>query len=165
MVKTLTLLFSFLLMGGACQLAKKKPFKPDLNPLQTANMSKALELVKAGEFLKAASLYDELARELKNKPSEIVFLFNSGSSYREGGNCASSVQRYQRLLDRSLNEALFKTRGLLEISYSYECLGNMKAAYLSLADINSLRNHLPKEIRIAVYPARLSIAHASFSTV
>ena len=161
MVKTLTLILCFFLTG-ACQLAKKKPFKPDLNPLQTANMNKALELVKAGEFLKAASLYDELARELKNKPSEIVFLFNSGSSYREGGNCASSIQRYQRLLDRSLNEALFKTRGLLEISYSYECLGNMKAAYLSLADINSLRNHLPKEIRIAVYPARLSIAHAHF---
>ena len=160
MIKKLLLLCIFFL--GACQLTGKKRSTPDLTPLQTLNMNKALELVQAGEFLKAAAIYDGLAKELRNKPSEVVFLFNSGSSYREGGNCSSAVQRYRHLLDRSLNEPLFKTRGLLEISYSYECLGDIKAAYLSLADINSLRNHLPKEIQIAVYPARLSIAHAYF---
>lgn len=134
----------------------------DLSPLQRNTMDKALALVQSGELLKAAFLYDSLAKELKGKSAEIVFLFNGGSSYRGGGDCANSVKRYQRLLDRSFEKDLFKARGLLEISYSYECLGNIKAAFLSLSDINSFRNHLPKEIQITVYPARLSLAHASF---
>lgn len=125
-------------------------------------MSQALELVRSGEFLKAASIYDELAGQLRNKPAEVIFLFNSGSSYREAGDCKRSVLRYQRLLDRSFKSDLFKARGLFEISRSYECLGSIKAAYLALADVSSFRSHLPGDIRIAVYPARMSLAHAWF---
>lgn len=151
----------FLLLAS-CKLSDKKPLSVNLTPLQTANMTRALELVRSGEFLKAARLYDQLAREQRGKPSEVVFLFNGGSSYREGEDCARSVQRYQRLLDRSFKEPLFKARGLVEISYSYECLGNIKAGYLALSDANSLRGHLPKNFQRAIYPARLSLAHARF---
>ena len=152
----------FLFLASSCRLSDKKPPSVDLTPLQTANMTKALELVKSGEFLKAAQLYDQLAREQRGKPSEVVFLFNGGSSYREGGDCTRSVQRYQRLLDISFKEPLFKARGLVEISYSYECLGDIKAGYLALSDANSLRGHLPENFQRAIYPARLSLAHARF---
>ena len=161
MIKILILsVLSFFLIH--CQLSEKKTISSDLNTLQRNSMNKALELVRSGEFLKAAAIYDTLAQTLRGKPAEIVFLFNGGSSYRGGGDCASSVKRYQQLLDRSFENDLFKARGLLEISYSYECLGKPKATYLSLHDISSFRNHLPKEIRIAVYPARLSLAYARF---
>lgn len=156
---SLSTLFLFLIH---CQSFKKQPMASDLSSLQRNAMNKALEFVRSGEFLKAASLYDTLAQELRGQPAEIVFLFNGGSSYRGGGDCVSSVKRYERLLDRSFNKDLFKARGLLEISYSYECLGEIKASYLSLSDISSLQNHLPKEIQIAVYPARLSLALARF---
>lgn len=161
MIKVLNL-FSMLFFLIHCQLSEKQPMASDLSPLQKNVMDKALEFVRSGEFLKAASLYDNLAQELRGKPAEIVFLFNGGSSYRGGGDCESSVKRYQRLLDKSFDKSLFKARGLLEISYSYECLGDIKAAFLSLSDISSFRNHLPKEIQIAVYPARLSLAYARF---
>ena len=133
------------LLFVSCRLLEKTSKAVELTPLQTANMAKALEFVKSGEFLKAARIYDQLAREQKNNSSEVIFLFNGGSSYREGGDCAASVQRYQHLLDRSLEEPLFKARGLLEISYSYECLGNIKAGYLALADLSSLRGAVAKK--------------------
>ena len=148
---------------ASCRLSEKQPFaESDLTPLQKQKTERALQLVQSSEFLKAASLYDGLALELKGETPEILFLFNAGGSYRKAGDCARSALRYQSLLDRALNYPLFKARGLLEVSYSYECLGKLKAGRMALLDIKSLDRHLPPEIRLTVYPARTSLAFARF---
>ena len=147
----------------SCRLSEKQPFAESyLTPLQKRKTGRALQLVQTSEFLKAAALYDELALELKGKTPEILFLFNAGGSYRKAGDCARSALRYQSLLDRALNHPLFKIRGLLEISYSYECLGKLKAGRMALLDITRSARHLPPEIRLSVYPARMSLAFARF---
>ena len=147
----------------SCRLSEKRSFsESDLTLSQKQKTDQALQLVQASEFSKAASLYDELALELKDKAPEILFLFNAGGSYRKAGDCARSALRYQRLLDRALKHPLFKSRSLIELSYSYECLGKFKAGRMALSDIKGLERHLPSEIRLSIYPARMSLAFARF---
>ena len=87
-------------------------------------------------------------------------LFNAGSAYKEAGHCKTALLRYRHLLDRSLKHPDFKSRGLLEISYIYECLGEFDKSFVSLKDLDRLRSFLPWLSGQIVYPARLSIAYA-----
>ena len=87
-------------------------------------------------------------------------LFNSGSLYRQLGDCEKSVDRYRKTLEKSLRNPTLKSRTLLEISYSYECLGNFKSSYLSLKDLEYSKTHLSQELAKFVYPARLGIAYS-----
>ena len=127
---------------------------------QVKSMNLAQEHINRGEFKKAGEIYDTLAQDLKGKPLEVMMLFNGGSSYREARDCNTAVARYRRLLDRALKHPQFKARGLLEISFAYECLGQSRLSFLSLKDAGALSKHLPWEFQKTVYPARLGIAHA-----
>ena len=132
----------------------------DLNPYQLAQFQKAIEYAKKEKLLKAAEIYDNLAKHLSGKSLEVVMLFNSGSLYRQLGDCEKSVDRYRKTLEKSLRNPTLKSRTLLEISYSYECLGNFKSSYLSLKDLEYSKTHLSQELAKFVYPARLGIAYS-----
>ena len=90
-------------------------------------------------------------------------LFNAGVAYKEAGQCKKALIRYRQLLDRSLKQLPFKARGLMEISYVYECLGEIELAFLSLKDAEQVRSSLPWILNQIVYPARLAIAHAKLA--
>ncbi|MGI9549546.1 MAG: hypothetical protein ACR2M7_06210 [Bdellovibrionales bacterium] len=148
---------------ASCQIFTKTTIKPsDLSTVQLQQMDQALIYVRNKDFKKAVHIYDQLIKELKDKPVEAVMLFNSGSNYRFLGNCERSIFRYRRMLERSMRQLPLKSRGLIEISYSYECLGDFKAAFVSLKDAENLKKYLPLEINQVIYPARLSLAYARF---
>ena len=91
----------------SCRSAQKPMSPSDLSPRQLEAMDHALEHVKSRKFLEAAAIYDDLARQLKGRPPEIMMLFNAGGNYREAGRCDLSVSRFQRLLERSLKNQAF----------------------------------------------------------
>ena len=132
----------------------------NLTDQQIRSLLSAGEHIKQGEFERAGEIYDSLAKALRGKPPEILVLFNAGSAYRSAGQCETSLARYLRLLDRTLNQKALKTRALLEISFSYECLGKERLSFLSLRDAGAFRNQLSPEIQKTVYPARLGMAYA-----
>lgn len=142
----------------ACASPTKKKFS--LNQTQIDKMNQALSFMKNKEFLKGAFIYDELARTLKDDSSNFLILFNAGVAYKEAGQCKKALIRFRKLLDHSLNDLNFKARGLIEISYVYECLGDDELAFLSLKDTEKLLSSLPRILAEVVYPARLAIAHA-----
>ena len=154
------LIFLGLLLIVSCQSLVKNPKPSDLSSSQLIKMDQALIHVKEEDFLKAVSIYDKLSKELRGNPAETMMLFNSASNYRSLGICDNSVIRYRRMLERSSRQLPLKARGLLEISYSYACLGDLKTSFLSLGDAGDLRTYLPREISEMIYPARLSISYA-----
>ena len=156
---SLSSLIIFFLM--ACSSSKKTLRATDLTAKQIQSMNQAQEYIHKEEFKKAAEIYDTLAKSLRGKPLEVMMLFNGGSSYREAGDCETAVTRYRRLLDRALKHIRFKARGLLEISFAYECLGQTRLSFLSLKDVAAFRESLPLEFQRTVYPARLGIAYAA----
>ncbi len=151
-----------ILVTSSCQLLLKSPKPSDLSPSQLKEMDQALIYVKEKDFLKAVNIYDQLSKELRGKAVEVMMLFNSGSNYRNLGDCDKSIVRYRRMLERSLKQFPLKARGLMEIGYSYECLGDIKASFLSLKDAGDLRSYLPREVSQVIYPARLSISYSWF---
>ena len=153
--------FSLAFFLAACSSTKKPLNAADLKTEQIKSMKQAQEYVQQRKFKKAGEIYDTLAKSLKGKPLEVMMLFNGGSSYREGGDCETAVARYRRLLDQALKHTRFKARGLLEISFAYECLGQTRLSFLSLKDVAAFREYLPLDFQRAVYPARLGIVYAA----
>ena len=150
----------FFFAAVSCQ-SPPRPLSPsDLSPGQLEAMNQALEHVRNRRFLPAAKICDKLAAALKGQRPEAMMLFNAGSNYRAAGQCALSVSRYRRLLDQSLKNSSFKARGLFEISFSYECLGDDQAGFLSLKAAENFKSHLPWELSRMALPARLGIAAA-----
>ena len=143
---------------AACASPRKK--KISLSQEQISKMNQALSFMKEKEYLKGALIYDELARTLKDKSSKTLMLFNAGVAYKEAGQCQKALIRHRKLLDHSLKDPSFKARGLMEISYVYECLGDEELSFLSLKDTEKLLSSLPWILAQLVYPARLAIAHA-----
>ena len=131
-----------------------------LNPQESKEFEQAFQYVQNKEFKKAAEIYDKLIKNLSNETAEPLMLFNAGSVYRELGDCDTSVRRYRHLLEKSFNQLRFKSRGLLEISYSYECLGKTKLSFVSLKDLSLIRKNLTLPFNLSIYPARLGIAYA-----
>ena len=153
--------FLLVLPAVSCRSVQRLPRPSDLSPAQLKMMSQALELAKKQEFLKAAEIYDELARLLRGRRPETMMLFNAGSSYREAGRCGLSVSRYSRLLELSLKkQPAFAARGLLEISFSYECLGDSKAVFLALRDARAFEDYMPLDLSAVLWVARIGIALA-----
>lgn len=128
-------------------------------------MDQALISMKNKDFLNAGGIYDELAGSLNDSSSKILMLFNAGVAYKEAGQCEKALSRLRRLLDRSLKDPLFKARGLMEISYVYECLGNTDSAFISLKDAQKFRSSLPWTLNQIVYPARLASAYAQLGQI
>ena len=131
-----------------------------LNQKQKNQMDQAFILVKKKNFLSAGKIYSELAQNLKNHASEVLMLFNAGTSYKEAGSCKKALLYYQQLLNHSLAQPSFKARTLIEISYVRECLGQTKSALFALKKVEKFRSSLPWSLNQIVYPARLSIAYA-----
>ena len=154
-----SLLVTFFL--AACSSTKKNLSAADLTTEQIKHMDQAQEYIKQRKFKKAGAIYDALAKNLRGKPLEVMMLFNGGGSYREGGDCETAVARYRRLLDQALKYTRFKARGLMEISFAYECLGQTRLSFLSLKDVAAFREYLPLDFQRAVYPARLGIVYAA----
>ena len=148
-----------------CVSPSKRANKNSLTQEQIDKMDQALLLMENQEFLKGAGIYDELAQTLKDKSSQILMFFNAGVAYKESGQCKKALIRYRQLLDRSLKQPSFKARGLMEISYIYECLGNTELSFLSLKDAEKVRSSLPWILNQIVYPARLAIAHARLGKI
>ena len=123
-------------------------------------MDQALLFMKTKEYLTGAKIYDELSQSLKDKSTKNFMLFNAGVAYKEAGQCKKALSRFCRLLDYSLKQASFKARGLIEISYIYECLGKDELAFLSLKDAEKHLSSLPWILSQVIHPARLAIAHA-----
>lgn len=147
----------------SCQLlAPKSPRISDLSTEQRKELEQALVHLKEKEFEKAAKIYDKLAQALKGKSVEAMMLFNAGGSYFQLKDCETAVTRYRHMIERSLNQLPLKSRGLIEISQAYECLGDLKSSFLSLKDAGDLRTYLPIDINQIVYPARLSLAYSWF---
>ena len=155
-MKRISIIFTFFISCTSFQ--KGKPFQ--LTKDQEEKVSEAIHQVREGAFEQAALIYDDLAKNLRRTSLEAMMLFNSGSSYREAKDCTSALNRYRKLLDQSLVQPIFKARGLLEISSTYECLGKDEMSFLSLKDLSHLRNHLSSDFQKTIYPARLSIAFA-----
>ncbi|MCY4512854.1 MAG: tetratricopeptide repeat protein [Bdellovibrionales bacterium] len=156
------LFFSIIFFLTACSSVKKNSLSTEnLTVRQIKKLDQAQEYIQQKKFKKAGEIYDALAKDLRGKPLEVMMLFNGGSSHREAGNCEIAVTRYRRLLDRSLKQIRFKARGLLEISFTYECLGQTRLSFLSLKDITAFRKYLSLEFQKTVYPARLGIAYAA----
>lgn len=158
--KPLILPIAFSLWMAGCASSPKKEKKISLSQEQIDQMDQALSLMKSKEFAKAAEIYDELGRGLTDASSKALMLFNAGTAYKEAGQCKKALSRFRKLLDASLKLPVFKARGLVEISYVYECLGKADLAFMSLKDGQKLSGSLPWDIRQIVYPARLAIARA-----
>ena len=152
------LLISLLLYLTSCQSTALKEFQ--LSPQQSKDFEQAFHYVQNKEFKKAVKIYDKLIVNLSDETAGSLMLFNAGSAYRELGDCNTSVRRYRQLLEKSFNQMRFKSRGLLEISYSYECLGKTKLSFVSLKDLNLIRKNLSLPFNLSIYPARLGIAYA-----
>ena len=157
--------FLSLFLTGACISPTKKSKQIPLNQEQINQMDHAFFLMKNKDFLNAAKIYDELALHLKKSSVQALMLFNAGVAYKEAGQCKTALIRYRKLLDRSFKDSPFKARGLIEISYIYECLGNMESAFLSLKDVKKLRSFLPWVLNQIIYPARMAIAHAGLGQI
>ena len=158
--KSCIFLSTLSLLTVNCVSHSKKTSKFSLTQEHMDQMDQALMFMKNKEFLKGAWIYDELAHTLTDSSSKILMLFNSGSAYKEAGQCKKALVRFRELLDRSLKSLPFKARGLMEISYVYECLGRTDLAFVSLKDVQKFRSSLPWVLNQIVYPARLSIAYA-----
>lgn len=128
-------------------------------------MDQALLLMKNKDFENAAKIYDELAGSLTDPSSKILMLFNAGTAYKESGQCKKALTRLRTLLDHSLKYPMFKSRGLIEISYVYECLGNTDLAFISLKDAQKFRSSLPWDLNHVVYPARLTVTYARLGQI
>ena len=152
-------LFMFCVLG-ACASGKKALTKDPLNPDEMLKMDQAFTFMQNKEYIKAAQIYDQLAGVLKKPSTKILMFFNAGVAYKEAGSCEKSLIRFRQLLDRSLKSLVFKARGLIEISYVYECLAQYDKAYLSLKAAQKVSSYLPKDVFFMVYPARLAIAYA-----
>ena len=154
--------FSITFFFISCSSMNKKPLSTeDLTIKQIKKLNQAQSHIEQKEFKKAGEIYDTLAKDLRGKPLEVMMLFNGGSSHREAGHCETAVTRYRRLLDKSLKHLNFKARGLLEISFAYECLGKNRLSFLSLKDASAFRGYLSLEFQRTVYPARVGIAYAA----
>ena len=143
-----------------CVSPARKEKKTFISQEQMGQMNQALFFMKNKDFLNGAGIYDELADTLTDPSSKILMLFNAGVAYKEAGQCKKALSRYRKLLDHSFKILPFKARGLMEISYIYECLGDRDLAFLSLKDAEKLHASLPWDLKQMVYPARLAIAHA-----
>lgn len=128
-------------------------------------MDQAFSFVEKREFLQAALIFDDLAKALKDSSSKNLMLFNAGSAYRSAGHCKKALNRYRKLLDHSLKDPSFKARGLMEISFVYECLGNRELAFVSLKDLEPLLSSLPWNLSQMIYPARLALAQAGLGKI
>ena len=133
---------------------------PSLSQEQIEKMNQALSFMEKREYLKGAAIYDELSQLLTDKSTKIFMFFNAGVAYKEAGQCKKALIRYRKLLDHSLKYPIFKARGLIEISYIYECLGKDELALLSLKDVKKHISFLPWSLGQVIYPARLAIAQA-----
>ena len=127
---------------------------------QILKMNQAYAFVKRQEFSRGALIYDNLAKTLKDPSSKSLALFNAGSAYRSANQCKKALSRYRQLLDHSLQQPSFRARGLMEISFVYECLGNRELAFVSLQDLEPFLSSLPWFLSQMVYPARLALAQA-----
>ncbi len=156
-------LFAFCLFIASCSSTNKTG--ASLSQNQIDQMDQALLLMQDREFLKGAVIYDKLYQSLNDESSKVLMLFNAGVAYKEAGQCEKALLRYRKLLDLSLKQKSFKARGLMEISYVYECLGKAELAFLSLKDAEKLLSSLPWVLSQIVYPARLAIAHARLGQV
>ena len=144
----------------ACLSSSQKTYKMTISQKQVKKMDQAFALLKSRDFLNAGRIYDELAFSLTHPPSRVLMLFNAGVAYKSAGQCQKALLRFRKLLDQSLKNPSFKSRALLEISYTYQCLGKIESAFLSLTDLAKVRLSLPWELHQVVYPARLAIAYA-----
>ena len=157
-ISYIAVLAGLLAIASACRHTPSKK-KAGLNPVQANQMEKALLLMKDSKFEMAALIYDDLARHVSDSRIRVFNLFNSGVAYKEAGQCEKALLRFRQLLE-SAPPPSFKARGLMEISFVYECLGDSEKSLLSLQDAGPLISRLPFDLRQWVYPARLSIAYA-----
>lgn len=156
-------LLAFLTVG--CVSSSKRNKKNVLNQEQIDQMDQALSFMKNKNFLAGAQIYDELARTLTDSSSKSLMLFNAGIAYKEAKECKKALSRFRKLLDRSLKDSSFKARGLIEISYIYECLGKSDLALFSLKDVQTAGSSLPWTLSQIVYPGRLAIAYAGLGQI
>lgn len=157
--------FCLCFFSVSCSSFTKKAKTASFNEEQINQMDQALVFMKNKEFLNGAKIYDELALILKDSSSQSLMLFNAGVAYKEAGQCDKALLRLRKLLDRSLKDPSFKARGLMEISYIYECLGDEELVFLSLKDAGQVRTSLPWVLNQVVYPARLTIAYAQLGQI
>jgi len=148
-----------------CRSFTKKAKTVSFSEDQINQMDQALVFMQNQEFLNGAKTYDELSQALKDSSSQSLMLFNAGVAYKEAGQCDKALLRLRKLLDRSLKDPSFKARGLMEISYIYECLGDEELVFLSLKDAGQVRVSLPWILNQVVYPARLAMAYARLGQI
>ncbi len=160
--------FFFSLFSLCCILhctTTDKKTHPALSPQHIAQSEKALSFIKNQEFLKGAIIYDKLARSVKDPTSKALMLFNAGVAYKEAGQCEKSLKYHQKFLRQRGSPAQLEVRGLMEQSYAYECLGDIKQAFLSLKSAQKKLDDGPWLLRNAIYPARQAIAQAGLGKI
>ena len=163
------MLYPFLVLSALCFMAVRctssSKKKTSLTRKQIHQMNQALSFSQNQEFLKGAAIYDQLFDAVKDKSSKTLVLFNAGVAYKEAGHCDKALTRYRKLLDYAIDNSSLKARGLIEISYAYECLGKEELALISLKDAEPVLNSLPWTLAQLAYPARLAIAHARLGKI
>ena len=135
--------------------------KSQLSDQQIQQLEVGKQFMKNKNFSKAAQIYDSLSLALKNSSAQVLAIYNAGVAHRSAGNCSDSLNRFRSLLQKSFDSFTnFKAHTLLEISFSYECLGQQDLSLSSLKDLEKFLSELPLSTREILYPARLSLAWA-----
>ena len=161
-------LYSLLIVTGifvlSCASRPASIKKSQLSPQQIQQLEMGKQFMINENFSKAAQIYDSLSLALKNSSAQVLALYNAGVAHRSDGKCRESLDRFRSLLQKSFKKFTnFKAHALLEISFSYECLGQQDLSLSSLKDLEKFLLELPVATREILYPARLALAWAKNS--
>ena len=131
----------------------------NIDPQDITLFEEAFKNLGEENYARALPIFEKLAKKYQGWDLEWAALYNMASSYKELKQCERAENIYQTLLSRKNLPLHLKPHIYLSLSYTYECLGQKTNTLIALREGRQYLNHLPVDIRLIEYPARLSLAY------
>ncbi len=154
----------FFLFFSSCASLKKGGSPPVSGSQEVSSgditlFESAFKDMGKGEYSAVIPVFERLSEKYRGRDLEWPALYNLAGAYKETGRCRKAEKIYQRLLLKTKKQPHLKPRIYLSLSYVYECLGQAEQTFTALKEGKRYIHHLPEEVRLIEYPARLGTAH------
>ena len=159
-MKSFFILFYSLFLFACTSINKKNnPQFSNISPEIKKKFQDSIRLMERGRYKNAIQGFRAVTEKHPRGLLNWSARFNIASSYQKMKNCKKSKEIFSLLTD-DIEDSAFKTQALLQLHYSYECLGNLEMSLLVLKDVEKKDRNLDESSRLVEIPARFSILYA-----
>ena len=130
-----------------------------LNPKDRTLFETAFNYLGEERYKLAIPLLEKLSQKYQGQEMEWATLFNLALAYKETNQCEKAQKSYQYLLTKIKKLIHLKPRTYLALSYASECLSQPENTLFALKEGYTYINHLPMDVQLVEYPARLALAY------